>query len=226
MRKILNNKTLRIILAVAVIISMFIAPSLLSTLINLIGIKKDTINSLLSLFIYLCLIILIFLPELKKEFAQFKNNFKSCIDNGFKYWLIGLAIMIVSNLVINLLIFKGNISANEEINRQSMLSNPIYYTILSAVVLGPILEELIFRKSLDKIFKNNIFYIITSGIIFGFVHVIADLSNVLNLLYIIPYGALGAMFALMNIKTKTVFTSVMMHTLHNLFTCTLILLVM
>lgn len=225
MNKILNNKILRSILAVAVICSMFVLPGLINELLEFLKIGNHYISSIISLSIYASLIVLLFLPELIQEFKIFKNNIKNSFDNGFKYWLLGLIIMMVSNIIINLIIFKGDIALNEELNRQTIAASPLYYTIFSTVILGPIIEELLFRKSIDKIFKNKLYYIITSGVIFGFMHVTVDLSNVLNLLYIIPYGALGVMFALMNTKTKTVFTSIMMHSIHNLITCILILMV-
>lgn len=226
MKKILEDKPIRIVISVFCILGMYVLPSLISGLLLKIKISNEIINQLLSLIIYLSLLTLLFLPEIKSEFKIFKKDFKNSVDNGFKYWLLGLIIMMVSNIVINLIVFKGNIATNEELNRQAITNSPVYYTILSAVILGPIIEELIFRKSLDKIFKNKFVYIIISGLLFGFAHVIVDLSSALNLLYIIPYGALGVMFALMNYKTKTVFTSIMMHMIHNLITCLLIILVL
>ena len=126
--------------------------------------------------------------------------------------------MIVSNLIINYLIMGGNIAANEEMNRQAILENPLLYTIMTIGVFAPFIEEILFRKSTDKIFKKEIYYYVLSGVLFGFAHVMADLSSVLNLLYIIPYGALGYVFALMDKKTDTTFTSIMFHSLHNLLT--------
>lgn len=226
MKKILQEKKYRILLAIICFIGMFSIPSEISELLMKIGIKNEMVISLLSLFVFAILLFLMFLPELVDEIKIFKNDFKKCLDNGFKYWLIGLIIMIVSNLIINLIIFKGEIAANEELNRAQILNSPFFYTFISAVLLGPIIEEIVFRKSLEHIYKNKYFYVITSALLFGFAHTIVDLSNPLNLLYIIPYGALGASFAIMNIKTKTIFTSLMMHMFHNLLTCILILLVL
>lgn len=224
MKKIINKKKIiRVILSVIVILSMFIIPGLLNNFLYFLGIHNNNISSLLCLLIYGNLLILIYLKEIKEEFLIFKKDFKSCLDTGFKYWMLGIFLMIVSNIIINLIILKGEIAANEELNRQEMLLHP-FFTMISAVLLAPILEELIFRKSVDKIFNRPLTYVLLSGILFGFAHTIADLSNPLNLLYIIPYGGLGAAFAIMNYKTKTIFTSIIMHTVHNLLTCTLLLI--
>lgn len=219
-----NKKILRIVLCIFVILSMFIIPSLLQNLLNsFFDVNNEMLSTVISSALYTILMVLIYLKEIKEEFIIFKNNLKSNLNTGFKYWTLGLLLMIVSNVVITLIIFKGNIAANESLIREEMMLHPIL-TLVSAVLLAPIMEEIIFRKSLDKIFKNPLTYIILSGILFGFVHTIADLSSPLNLLYIIPYGSLGAMFALMNFKTKTIFTSMIMHMVHNLFVCSILLL--
>ncbi len=226
MNKILKNQKLnRIILSLIVILSVFFVPTFLSKILYSIGIHNKNFILIIYMPIYIILISLVYLKELKKEFIIFKKNFKKCLDEGFKYWFLGFFIMIVSNIIINLLIFKGQIAPNEALNRREILSNPIFYTI-SAVLLGPLLEELIFRKSLDKIFNNVIIYAVVSGFLFGFAHASADLSNPLYLLYIIPYGVLGASFAIMNYKTKTVFTSIAIHSIYNLIVCILLLIVL
>ena len=224
MRKILNSKIFRIVLCIIVITSMFYLPSCFNAILKYIGIKNEYLSYILALFIYFLVIAFVYFQELRDEFYTFKNNFKVCLDNGFKYWMLGFFIMIVSNLVINYLIMGGNIAANEELNRQAIAANPLWYTALSIVVIAPLIEELLFRKSTDKIFKKEIYYCIFSALLFGFAHVLADLSSILNLLYIIPYGALGYGLALMDRKTNTTFTSIMFHSLHNLFTLVLILL--
>ncbi len=219
------KKLLKVFKSIIVIASMFFIPLFLSELFIKIGLKSEAISELIALTIYLVLVSLLFLKDLKVEFKRFKSNFKKCMDTGFKYWMLGLVIMFVSNIIINLIIFKGNIAANEELNRQALMGNPVY-TILSAALLGPIIEELLFRKNMDGIFKNKYVFAIISGLLFGFMHTIADLSNILNLLYIIPYGGLGFAFAMMYKETNTTLTNIVMHMLHNLITCLLVLAVL
>jgi len=226
MSKMLNNKIFRIVLLVLVIASMFILPALFMVILKFVGIKNDSISYVISLSIYIIMLVLVYLPELKTEFKTFKNNIGNSFATGFKYWFIGLIIMFVSNIILNYFVFKGNVAANEELNRQALLNNPMWYSILSIGFFAPIMEELIFRKGPDKIFNKNICYYVLCGLLFGFAHLIADLSSVLNLLYIIPYGALGFAFAVMDKKTNTLFTSIMMHSIHNLLTLVLLFMVL
>ena len=62
---------------------------------------------------------------------------------------------------------------------------------------------------------------------FGFGHLMADITGgnfqILRLLYIVPYGSLGFVFALMNRDNKSTFSSIMIHSIHNFLTGLLIL---
>ena len=55
---------------------------------------------------------------------------------------------------------------------------------------------------------------ITSGLLFGLVHVIGA-DNPLEYLLIIPYGALGMMFAKTINETDNVYSTILLHMLHN-----------
>ena len=79
---------------------------------------------------------------------------------------------------------------------------------------GPI-EEIIFRKCYKNAFSNKWLFIILSSLVFGSLHVITSMTSLMDLLFIIPYGSLGAAFAIMYQKTDTIYTSMLMHMLHN-----------
>lgn len=215
------NNVLKTFLIIA---SIFIIPSLISKLLSFI-INSDNVRSLISNLLYLLLLIGFFYKSFIEEFKIFKENYKNCIKTGLKYWILGLIGMIISNLIINIIIFKGNIAANEEIARGVMIEYPLY-AIISAVIIAPFIEELIFRKSIRMVFDNKIVYAVVSGIIFGLMHAAVRIDSMLNLLYIIPYGSLGFAFALAYHKTKTIFTSIFLHMLHNAVTVALIFIVL
>ena len=76
--------------------------------------------------------------------------------------------MVFFNLII--ITFLKDISANETQVRELLYKNPIP-TMINIVLLAPILEELIFRKSLAPILKNRWVYVIISGLLFGSAHI-------------------------------------------------------
>lgn len=186
-------------------------------LVYILNIKKitpklSTLISFLSSIIILILLLIIFRKEIIEEFKTFKKNISENIDIGFKYWFIGLAGMFISNIVITF-IFKGAGAQNEQ-EVQKMITAAPLLMIITAGIIAPINEEILFRKNFKNVFKNNLLFIIISGIFFGYLHVSSS-TSLMQWIYIIPYSSLGICFAIMYNKTNTVFTSISMHMIHN-----------
>ena len=186
--------------------------------ITLFNIKRTTSNSIiLSTFSNICLliilIIIIYRRELIKEFKLFKKNLLENLDTGIKYWLIGLLVMMISNIIITYIL--GLNQAQNEQAVQKMINKMPIMMLITAGFIAPITEEITFRKTFKNTFLNKYLFIILSDLVFGSMHVITSYSNPLELLYIIPYGSLGMAFATMYYKTDTIYTSISMHMLHN-----------
>lgn len=173
-------------------------------------------NVMLSTFsncVLLIILFLIFRKDLIEEWKRFRKNFLENIDIGIKYWLVGLGIMMISNIIITFVINLGQ-AANEQAV-QSMISSLPWLMLINAGLIAPCTEEIIFRKGFKKAFPNKWLFIILSALVFGALHVVTSMTSPIELLYIIPYGALGAAFAYMYQKTDTIFTSIAMHMFHN-----------
>ena len=92
----------------------------------------------------------------------------------------------------------------------------------SVSIYAPLVEELIFRKSIKDTFDNfgnnriiNYLYIITSGFIFAGMHVLDNNAILIDYLYIIPYLGLGCAMSAVYTKTNNIFSSIMIHFFHN-----------
>ena len=175
--------------------------------------SMNVILSTFSNFILLLIFILIFKKDLVKEWKIFKSNIMENLDIGVKYWLIGLAVMMTSNIIINFILNLGQ-AANEQAV-QGMITALPWLMLLNAGIIAPFTEEIIFRKGFKKAFPNKYVFIIISALVFGALHFVTTMSSPLELLYIIPYGGLGAAFACMYQKTNTIFTDISMHMFHN-----------
>lgn len=160
---------------------------------------------------FMFILFLLYRKTLLKDISIYFKNFIKNISTGTKYWIIGLCIMMLSNIIISYYLPGG--SANEEAVQSVIKQAPIYM-IFSTIIYAPFIEELIFRKSIRDIIDNDYLYVIISGLTFGFVHTLAG-STIQELVYIIPYGALGSCFALMYVKTKNIYTSMAFHMIHN-----------
>ena len=176
----------------------------------------DALLIMFSSFIECLLLFLLFRKELKEDFSKFKNNFMINFDIGIRYWFIGLFGMIASNILIGIF-FKVNGSTNEALIREMTALAP-YAMFIDSTFLAPFIEEITFRFNFKLLIKNKLFYILSSGIIFGFLHIIFSFSSLTEFLYIIPYSCMGICYALICLKTDTVSTPIFIHMLHNGFT--------
>lgn len=224
--KTLLDKIMIFLRGIGLIFLYIVLSSLLSSII--ISPFKDSnvwlnIGGILANLIIVGMLIILFHKRLKRDFKDFKKNYKKYIKQVIPYWVVGFIIMIVSNLIINLLINSGNLAANEEANREILTKVPIY-SLLDICLFAPLSEELLFRASFKNAFKNIFAFAIVTGLIFAGMHVAtgfdslsisAILKNWKELLYFIPYGALGIAFGLAYFKTNNIFSSMFLHSMHN-----------
>lgn len=179
-----------------------------------IKVLPNNLKIAIMFLINLSLMIMLFIfysKSIKENLKDLKLNFKSYIKNNFKYYVIGLLIMIISNIIISFFV-EGN-STNETLIREYINIMPIYM-IFSSCIYAPFTEEMVFRKSLRNCFNNNVLYILLSGLIFGSMHLLSA-SNLVELVFLIPYSSLGCVFAYMYYKTNNIFVPMTFHMVHN-----------
>ena len=157
--------------------------------------------------------IIIHRKALKDDTKTFKDSFTKNIDKYFRLWLLALFLMSASNMIITF-ITGSTISNNEEAIRSMADVIPIY-TIITSALIAPIAEELAYRKTIGNIFSNKWLSIFMSGLIFGLAHVISTYTNIIDLLYIIPYGLFGSIFMYIYLDSKSIYTTIIIHTFHN-----------
>lgn len=180
--------------------------------INMLPIPNTRIAAIITLvLIYVVQIIALVIPmynELKRDFVVFKNNFNLYIGNMLpRFGIIFIAYMISS---ISVMILAGNISNNQEL----LNSMPLYVTAFLAIIIAPLIEELMFRGFIKKFIKNDILFIISSSLIFGGLHVLTA-DSLQQFLYIIPYSILGFAFSLNYVKTKNIASNIFLHSVWN-----------
>ena len=227
----LKNRLTGIFEAIVVLLSYLILPSIIMLILRrIVGIEDLMLCDDLTYIIYLIPLCYYYRKTFVSDAKIFKkDNYRIMI----KYYLIGIGIMIISNLIINFVIFDGTIAENESLNRELLSSNPILGLILAGI-LAPLLEELTFRRGFKNICNNKWIYVFITAFIFAFLHVSTGLFAVsetgasyidwIQLVYLIPYGSVGVAFALTYKETENFYSNLLMHMIHN--TATLLLLFM
>ncbi len=178
----------------------------------------------LNLIIYAAMVLLllvIYRKTIFKEFRDYFKNFKRYFKIAFSSWAKAFLFMIITNSIIIML--AGNIANNEEANRSIIDIYPLF-SFISMVLVGPFIEEMLFRKGFKDAFKNEQVFLLFTSFLFGFGHIIVSLdftsfSSFLQcipqLLFIIPYGGMGYFFGKAYYETDNIFTSTTTHMLHN-----------
>lgn len=225
MRKEFNGKEF-IRGIIFVVCYIFILPLAISYFAALVGwnLSNDRNYILANLILYVIsftFLVFYYRKSLIEEGQKYLKNFKSFFFTALRSWGKALIFMFVTNLLIISLL--GNIAANESTNRNIIELFPLF-SILAMVVLGPFIEELLFRKGFRHVFDSKRAYCLLSGFLFGFAHIIASLDFTTldafigclpQLLFIIPYGGMGYFFAQAYYDTDSIFTSTTTHMLHN-----------
>ena len=169
------------------------------------------------LLIITVILVLINSDLFKNKDADFKKNFKKYLLLIIKYWLIGAALMYISNTIINS--FTHTIAENEVVNRES-LNNDLVNSLSSMIVIAPLCEEIMFRGSFKNSLKNKYIFCLFTAFLFGLTHVI--FSD--DIIYIIPYALFGYYLAKLYYETDNIYNSIIMHMWHNLVCIIIILL--
>ena len=158
-------------------------------------------------------LVLIYKDDLKNDLKNYKENFIDNLDKYVKLYMLALILMTLTDTIITAITGK-ELSNNEQAVRSIADTLPIY-SALSVCICAPIVEELIYRKTIKNIFINNTLAIIASGLIFGLAHVIGTYQSLQDLLYIIPYGSFGAVFMYIFIDSKNIWSTITIHFMHN-----------
>lgn len=172
--------------------------------------------------LFILIIYFVYKKDIVLEWNIFKKDWKNIILNNAKYWVYGLIAMSILNLLITFFT-TNDIPENEKLVRELLEKMPLYM-FFSTVIVAPITEEIIYRKTVKGFLIDKHVYIVMSGFIFGLAHVVNSFKDITDFLFILPYGALGLVFAYIYDKTKTIFAPIAFHLIHNLIMVTLSML--
>ena len=131
--------------------------------------------------------------------------------------LMFIPILIITTCITSFIMFGK--PANQTSIDESFYKAPIYNYIL-IIIIGPIIEEWIFRFLPSKFINNRTLYIIVSTVIFATMHVIDDP----NAFYYIWFYMMNALYyAYRYHKTKDILVPISMHSLNNLIATLLLI---
>lgn len=215
-------------ICVLIVVLFLLLPSLIGSIFYYYAHLSEVSSLVIGNTFLLLTLVILFFPTLKKQFKFLCNNFSDYLYLSLKAWGIGFIIMVIANIIINTFVFPEQIAENEALNRSIIASYPII-SLIEMAFIGPFIEEMLFRFALRKAWGKNKYFPLVTALIFGFCHVLASFetsSDLIYLVYMIPYGALGYSFGYIYNKTDNIFSSTLVHTLHNFISVIVLLLFM
>ena len=101
---------------------------------------------------------------------------------------------------------------------------PKLLMVATTVIIGPMVEELIFRKAIFKLVPLKWLALVISSILFGLLHTISFSYTAIELLIVtLPYIGAGVAFGYVYYKTENIYASYLLHAGLNLLSVLLIL---
>lgn len=140
------------------------------------------------------------------------------INNLAAMIAVSVGLSIVSMLLKQILNLGTDTSTNQSAINSILDSNGAFLMIISAVVIGPLVEEIIFRKVIFGLIPNDILAIIVSSTLFGLVHVTSEPNFPLFFTNFIAYAGMGVFLGCVYKKNRhNLFLLYVIHALANLF---------
>ncbi len=180
--------------------------------------------SLINLVVYIALIpgvIIVLRSELKQDFLDFKKEKASVLPSillGYVYIILG---NVIANFISTQLARQFDITQGDSLNQQviveALRSNGIVLIFISAVIIGPVVEELIFRKAIFGLISNDKVALAVSTFIFGAIHLLGEASILEALVNGVAYFVMGFVFGYIYLKNnRNIMVPIIVHVLSNL----------
>ena len=222
---------------VSLLISAIVLEILKSLNMNLMIKENENLaSSILNLIVYIILIIGIGYfnwHEVKTDVKEFVKDKGNIIFKVLASYGIFLAInLFISSMITNIEFYYnltsdilGNTPINTTSNNQIIIedilhSKAFWMMFLSAGILGPICEEVVFRKAFFNICKTKEMGILLSSLCFGLIHITSSINQydpLSLILMAIPYITSGIAFGIIYIKNDCNITvSTIVHMLSNI----------
>lgn len=185
----------------------------------------ENVFSFVIYLIFTLVMIYLMKPSLQLDYPLIKKHSKSEIFNKtvsgvFTIFVVNFIAALASQLLSLILRVPQEISQNQLSINRSLSSPWMILMVITAVLLAPVMEELVFRKAFFALIKNQRTALIVSSVIFGLIHVTTELFSgdislalVTGLTYIAGGISLGLIY--MSNK-KNIYIPILVHMAYNL----------
>lgn len=180
-------------------------------------------SALLNFIIYLLMIpgIIYFMKtDLSIDWIEIKAKGKEIIIPiliGYGLvWAGNIASSFLSTYLSELLALDIGEAVNQQAIIGAVQSNFGILMVISAVFIGPVIEELVFRKALFGLIKKDSIALIVSTLIFGLIHVVGEASIAEAIVNGVSYFVMGFVFGYIYLKNeRNIWVPTIVHIINN-----------
>lgn len=205
--------------SISVILLYFFWPTILKAFWETFGGGKNVnvgmiIYNLIGYAILVVILFLIYQKSLKEEWKIFKKSLKKNIIGILKYTILLFVSIIVTKMLINS-VFHVEAIENETQLLGNFADSPIWTAIL-LIVYYPIVEVIVFQKTIKQVIKNEWLFIIISSLFFGYFNIAFSEFSWESLIGMAPYVISNAILAISYTKYDTIVAPIGIKMLYNL----------
>ncbi len=182
--------------------------------------SKCNMAAIYNILIYAILFIPIFIfyrYELVHDYSELKGSSK--LKNFIWIALLAFYITSVLSSVISNMIYNDSTSSNQSTIEAIVKNNALCFIIMiiQACIIGPIVEEIVFRQAIFDVCNNKYLSIAISSILFSVIHITSSTGSLRYMISIlIPYLASGLCFSIIYEKGhRNVWPNILVHMLTN-----------
>ena len=153
-----------------------------------------------------------------KGLKGFKSQWLSLIVTGYLFVILGNLISNGLSQALSLLLGVEMQQAVNQITIVRSLNAPgMPLMLISAIILGPVVEELVFRKAMFGLISNVKVALVVSSFTFGAIHLIGEASLTQALVNGMSYIVMGFVFGYIYLRShKNIWIPIIVHVLSNL----------
>lgn len=198
--------------------------SILGILLNFIGINNNITTMFISDLLFTLIVLEVYKKDLQIEFEEYKKR-KSKLKNI----LIGVLILFGVNMLLSLVLKMMNPQlSNLDNNSESIVQLfelSTIYTFFKTLLYAPVIEELIFKKSIRDIINNDVAFILISSSIYTIMNFIYT-SSISEYMWfdIIQYFTFSTILSIIYIKNKNIIPVMIIKFIYNLIPTILLIL--
>lgn len=214
----------KLIRTLSVFVSYVFFTSILGLILNLIGINNNITIMFISDLIFTLVVLKVYKKDLQEEFNEY-NKQKSKLKNILMWVLILFGVNIVLSLILKIVMPQLNNLDNNSESIVQLFEISTIYTFFKTLLYAPVIEELVFKKSIRDIINNDTVFVLISSLIYTIMNFIYT-SSVPEYIWfdIIQYFTFSSILSLAYIKNKNIIPIMIIKFIYNLIPTILLII--